>query len=70
MSLRTATVYVRVAVGGTFGQFNVVYLLVMLTTSIALLSGVTFVVDFLAMHVLDKRAEYREAKYDEVVIEH
>jgi len=52
-----------VTVSGTFGYFNVVYLLVMLTTSLALLAGATSLVDMLAMYVLERRNEYRDFKY-------
>jgi len=52
-----------VTVSGTFGYFNVVYLLVMLTTSLALLAGATKIVDLLALYCLKRREEYRRFKY-------
>eukprot|EP00395_MALV-II_sp_L67-2_P000407 gene407-92_t len=55
--------YVRVKVGGTFGFFNVVYLLVMLTTSLTLLAGATKVTDLVALYVLEKRRAYYDMKY-------
>lgn len=52
-----------VTVTGTFGYFNVVYLLVMLTTSLALLAGAQKIVDILALYFLKRREEYRRFKY-------
>jgi len=56
-------ILMRVRVGGTFGYFNIVYLLVMLTTSLALLAGAQKVVDLLALYCLKRREEYRRFKY-------
>eukprot|EP00397_Hematodinium_sp_SG-2012_P028734 GEMP01030282.1.p1 GENE.GEMP01030282.1~~GEMP01030282.1.p1 ORF type:complete len:434 (+),score=78.84 GEMP01030282.1:335-1636(+) len=56
-------IMMRVTVGGTFGYFNVVYLLVMITTSLALLAGAQKVVDLLALYCLKRREEYRAFKY-------
>jgi len=58
-------VLVRLSVGGSFGNFNVVYLLVMLTTSLALLATATRIVDFLAIYVLQKKDVYRSFKYEQ-----
>jgi len=52
-----------VTVTGTFGYFNVVYLLVMLTTSLALLAGAQKIVDILALYCLKRREEYHRFKY-------
>lgn len=52
-----------VTVTGTFGYFNVVYLLVMLTTSLALLAGAQKIVDILALYCLKRREEYHKFKY-------
>lgn len=56
---------VRLSVGGSFGNFNVVYLLVMLTTSLALLAGATRLTDFMAIYVLKQKETYRSFKYEQ-----
>jgi len=55
---------VRLKVGGSFGNFNIVYLLVMLTTSLALLAVATRIVDFMAIYVLQQKELYRSFKYE------
>lgn len=56
-------IYVHVKVAGQFGEFSIVYLLVMLTTSLALLAVATKIVDFLAIYVLADKDKYSEWKY-------
>lgn len=63
-------VHIRAEVAGSFGFFNIVYLLVMLTTSVALLSGAKTVVDALALYCPSRRQQfYEQAKY-EIVSKH
>lgn len=61
--------YIVLKVSGQFGEFNLVYLLVMLTTSLALLAAATKIVDLLAIHVLADRETYRDAKYDDRTVD-
>jgi hypothetical protein len=57
-------------VTGSFGVFNIVYLLVMLTTSLALLGGAKAFVDILAIYLPSSNQQaYTDAKYQYVGIE-
>lgn len=56
-------ILLRVQVSGSFGKFSIVYLLVMLTTSVALLGAASKLTDFLAIYVLEGKEDYTEAKY-------
>mmetsp|Transcript_72820 Transcript_72820/g.167162 ORF Transcript_72820/g.167162 Transcript_72820/m.167162 type:complete len:362 (+) Transcript_72820:384-1469(+) len=58
--------YVDVHVGGTFGIFSVVYLLVMLTTSLALLAMATKITDMLAVFALREKESYYKCKFEEI----
>lgn len=56
--------HLQAEVSGTFGVFNIVYLLVMLTTSLALLSAAKSIVDAIAIYVPSKRQDaYVSGKY-------
>lgn len=51
-------------VGGQFGVFNFLYLLIMLTTAFALFTAATAFTDFLAIYVHPKRKNYFRLKYE------
>jgi hypothetical protein len=51
-------------VGGEFGVFNVVYLLIMLTTAMALLGSAAKVTDIWAIYIHPRRRNYFHLKYD------
>lgn len=56
---------IKAQVVGSFGVFNIVYLMVMLTTSLALLGGARALVDALAFYLPTKhQAQYLKARYD------
>lgn len=55
-------VYFRVS--GTFGFFNIVYLMVMLTTALALAASATTLTDMLALHVHPRRNNFFHLKYE------
>lgn len=59
----------RVTVTGTFGHFDIVYLLVMLTTSLALLAAANAATEFMAKYVMKGKEEYYEVKYDQKEVE-
>jgi len=61
-------ILLRVSVQGTFGHFNIVYLLVMMTTSLALMAAVTKGVDLMAIYVMHRHQEYYDYKYDQTEI--
>ena len=54
---------------GQLGTFSITTLILQLTTSLALLKITTTVVDVLAVSVLPHRAQYRDAKVDEIVVD-
>jgi len=57
-------ILIMAQVTGTFGVFNPVYLLLMLTTSLALLTSAHAVVDALAIYMPSKyQDEYVKAKF-------
>jgi len=63
-------VLISSVVSGSFGEFDIVYLLVMLTTSLALLNGARILVDLIAIYMpSEHKAAYRDAKYQHAVIE-
>merc|ERR1719408_43359 len=51
-------------VGGEFGFFSIVYLLIMLTTSLALLATAHKVTDLTSMYLHPRRNNYFHLKYD------
>merc|ERR1719506_2839577 len=51
-------------VAGSFGFFNIVYLLVMLTTSLALLATATTVTDLVAVYIHPRKRNYFHLKYE------
>lgn len=55
--------YLRARISGTFGFFNVVYLLIMLTTSLTLLAGAAKLVDFVALYCSKEKDAYYAAKF-------
>jgi len=62
--------HLQASVSGSFGVFNIVYLLVMMTTSLALLNGAKAFVDALAIYTPSKRQEaYTAAKYEAFLFE-
>jgi hypothetical protein len=56
--------YIIVKIGGEFGFFSIVYLLVMLTTAVALISVAGVITDKLALYVLSEKETYRRHKYE------
>lgn len=56
--------YIIVKVGGEFGFFSIVYLLIMLTTAIALISAANVITDKLAIYAMSEKETYCEHKYE------
>mmetsp|Transcript_15263 Transcript_15263/g.24893 ORF Transcript_15263/g.24893 Transcript_15263/m.24893 type:complete len:558 (+) Transcript_15263:74-1747(+) len=56
--------YVVVKIGGEFGFFSIVYLLVMLTTTVALISAAGVITDKLAVYVMPEKDTYYSHKYE------
>lgn len=60
-------IYLQVSVTGSFGNFNIVYLLLMLTTSLALLAVAGTVTDLMAQYLpTGIQDQYTKEKYHEV----
>lgn len=59
-------IYLVTRIGGTFGFLNVVYLLVMLTTSTVILGAAAKAIDMMAMYLMPNRDLYRRHKYEDV----
>jgi hypothetical protein len=57
-------IMINFVVGGEFGVFNVVYLLIMLTTAIALLGSAAKITDLMAIYVHPLKRNYFHLKYD------
>mmetsp|Transcript_58999 Transcript_58999/g.151718 ORF Transcript_58999/g.151718 Transcript_58999/m.151718 type:complete len:574 (+) Transcript_58999:72-1793(+) len=57
-------VLVSFEVGGTFGFFNVVYLILMLTTALALTASATTITDLLGIYVFPRRDNFFHLKYE------
>jgi len=56
--------YIVVKIGGEFGFFSIVFLLVMLTMAVALVGAATAVTDKLMIYVMERKEEYLKLKYD------
>merc|ERR1719321_628479 len=57
-------ILINFRVGGSFGFFNIVYLLVMLTTSLALFATATTVTDLIAVYLHPRKRNYFHLKYE------
>eukprot|EP00747_Dinoflagellata_sp_TGD_P207394 gnl/TRDRNA2_/TRDRNA2_80967_c0_seq1.p1 gnl/TRDRNA2_/TRDRNA2_80967_c0~~gnl/TRDRNA2_/TRDRNA2_80967_c0_seq1.p1 ORF type:complete len:592 (-),score=111.62 gnl/TRDRNA2_/TRDRNA2_80967_c0_seq1:257-2032(-) len=57
-------ILISFSVAGSFGFFNIVYLLVMLTTSLALLATATTVTDLIAVYLHPRKRNYFHLKYE------
>jgi len=57
-------IMINFVVGGEFGVFNIVYLLIMLTTALALLGSAAKVTDLVAIYLHPRRRNYFHLKYD------
>eukprot|EP00929_Paragymnodinium_shiwhaense_P118749 TRINITY_DN90666_c0_g1_i1.p1 TRINITY_DN90666_c0_g1~~TRINITY_DN90666_c0_g1_i1.p1 ORF type:complete len:495 (-),score=134.10 TRINITY_DN90666_c0_g1_i1:53-1537(-) len=57
--------YIVVKIGGEFGFFSVVYLLVMLTTALGLIGVAVLLTDKIALYLMAAKEEYRGRKYEE-----
>lgn len=55
---------IELQVTGSFGFFSIVYLLVMLTTSLALVAGASKITDMIATYLHPRRANYFHLKYE------
>lgn len=62
--------YVTVKITGQFGFFSVTYLLIMLTTALALLSVAIVITDKLALYVLPERETFHKHKYEVFTVSH
>lgn len=57
-------VLINFEVGGTFGFFNVVYLILMLTTAFALTASATTITDLLGIYVFPRKDNFFHLKYE------
>mmetsp|Transcript_73681 Transcript_73681/g.193313 ORF Transcript_73681/g.193313 Transcript_73681/m.193313 type:complete len:617 (-) Transcript_73681:73-1923(-) len=57
-------VLISFEVGGTFGFFNVVYLILMLTTAFALTASATTITDLMGIYVFSRRDNFFHLKYE------
>lgn len=58
-------IYIVVRIGGYFGFFSFVFLLVMLITAAGLIGAATIITEKIALYMLARKKEYREKKYEE-----